>query len=505
MNYSVCSKCKAVVPVTHVQKDGKEYLEKECASCGKTVELISNDAKKYNKKRDIMKGVDFPGCSMKCMGCDHRKPDIIFVETTNRCNMNCPICITNVPSMGFQFEPSMEYFDRIFKHYSTFDFPPSVQLFGGEPTMREDLFEIIDLARSYGLSVRVVTNGLKLADREYCDKLIASGASVLVSFDGLKKEMYQTLRGSTSCFDLKLKAMDNISKNKRGKVVLMTVVDKNFNGDDMPHFFEYCIKNSDIVRGIFFMPLTQVWSEDRLDYEPERTTQEDVENIVQETLGEKTDFVPLGSMAFQNLAKVYKVKRLPFLGVHPNCESFTLLISNGQRYVPLSSYLKKDFFAFVTDIRKLNDSVEKYAKAVKVSSFRKLLISTSLLSVLIRHVNFGKVVDAKGIKAFGRWMAILLQAVSGKKIKKVIKEKTGIKDILQLILLPFEDEYTTESDRMEMCRSCFAYIDVKTDSIKAIPVCIWEKYKNITMKDMAIKYNKEGYRKGLEEVKENVG
>ena len=47
--------------------------------------------------------------------------------------------------MGFEFEPGIEYFEKIFKYYSKFEFPPSVQLFGGEPTMRKDVLKLITL------------------------------------------------------------------------------------------------------------------------------------------------------------------------------------------------------------------------------------------------------------------------------------------------------------------------------------------------------------------------
>ena len=69
--------------------------------------------------------------------------------------------------------------------------------------------------------------------------------------------------------------------------------------------------------------------------------------------------------------------------------------------------------------------------------------------------------------------------------------------ILQILLLPFEDDDTVETERLEKCASCFAYIDVETDQIRSIPFCIWEKYKKVIMKDIAEKYNKEGYEKGL--------
>lgn len=497
MNLSICSKCKDVVPVVHVEKDGKEYLEKQCPVCGKTTELISTDSVQYNKKRAMMSDREYPGCHMNCLECTHKLPNVVFIETTNRCNMNCPICITNVPSMGFEFEPTMEYFEKIFEYYSKFEFPPSMQLFGGEPTMREDIFDIIKLARSYGLSVRLVTNGLKLADKDYADKIMTSGASVLIAFDGLKREMYEKLRAMPGSLDLKLKALENLSQHKKGKVVLMTVMDKNMNGDDMPFFLDHCLKNSDIIRGIFLMPLAQVWSDKRLDYEPERTTQEDVEKIVDAAVeGAAVDFIPLGSLEFKDLAKIFNVKYMPFMGVHPNCESFTILVSNGKKYVSLNTYLKHGLFSLATDLKNLNIAKAKYATD-DISGWRKFLISLSLGKLLIKNVSFGAIVGAKGLAAFVRWMNIFASVLGGKKLKRVIKDQTAIKSILQVIMLPFEDDCTSESERLEKCASCFAYIDTKTDTIKSIPFCIWEKYKNVIMKDMAEKFNKDGHTKGL--------
>ena len=44
-------------------------------------------------------------------------------------------------------------------------------------------------------------------------------------------------------------------------------------------------------------------------------------------------------------------------------------------------------------------------------------------------------------------------------------------------------------------------MDVGTDTVKSIPFCIWEKYKTVVMKDIAEKYNKEGYNQGLSRAK----
>ena len=59
-----------------------------------------------------------------------------------------------------------------FKHFAQNTPEPSIQHFGGEPTVRKDLIEIIRLSRSYGLPTRVVTNGVRLADEEYFPRVV---------------------------------------------------------------------------------------------------------------------------------------------------------------------------------------------------------------------------------------------------------------------------------------------------------------------------------------------
>ncbi|MFH1640563.1 MAG: radical SAM protein [Candidatus Omnitrophota bacterium] len=497
-NTGICNKCKKIVPVEHFQRGGKEYLRKLCPDCGVGESLVSNDSVQYHKKRDFMAGREYPGCKMNCQHCNHRDPDLLFIETTNRCNMNCPICITNVPSMKFQFEPNMEYFDKIFRHYASFERRPHIQLFGGEPTMREDLFEIIELAQSYGFKVRLVTNGLRIADKAYAQKVIDSGIVVQVAFDGLRREMYAKLRNNEASLDLKIKALENLSGQKKRKVILMTVLDKQFNENDMPKFLEFCSKNQQI-RGIFLMPLTQVWSQDVLEYKPERTTQEDVEHMLERAVYGKVEFVPLGSWEFNNLEKVFDQILWPFTGVHPNCESFTYLIPQEGRYVCLSYYLKYGFFSLVTDLRTLDKRLEPYASK-PFGRYRKRWVYMQITKIFFKHWDFDALIGAKGLRAFGRWTRFLFKLAIGKKLKDVLHQESTIKNYkgtLQILLLPFEDDDIVESDRLEKCTSCFAYIDVKTDKVKSIPFCIWEKFKHPIMLEMARKYNKQGYTQGL--------
>jgi MoaA/NifB/PqqE/SkfB family radical SAM enzyme len=52
----------------------------------------------------------------------------------------------------------------------------AVDLTGGEPSIRPDILEVIDFARSIGYSdVNMITNGLKLADPGFCAELVQAG------------------------------------------------------------------------------------------------------------------------------------------------------------------------------------------------------------------------------------------------------------------------------------------------------------------------------------------
>lgn len=492
-NYAFCNNCKEIVPATHVERDNKVYLSKECPKCGKTEYLVSSDASLYNKKRSFMRdAVVSPGCGLLCPDCSsHKKPDIIFIDVTNRCNMNCLICLNNLAAMGYKFEPRMEYFDKIFRHYSAYETKPYVQLFGGEPTMREDLFDIIKLGKSYGLSIRVITNGLKLADKKYCDDLMDLGVMVHIAFDGLNKAMYEKLRGRADALDLKLKALDNITARKRGKVILMTVVDKEQNRADMTKFFEFSQKNLHVMRGIYFMPLIHTWDKKALDYDPERTTLEDVEHMVNEAIeGGNVEFVPLGSLSLKNLYRALGIRNMPFVGVHPNCESITYLVSDGKKFVSVSNFLKTTLYRFIGDLRGLEAEVsKKYSGGRRPGPFGKAGICLKVLGIAAKHVNFGALVGAKGAAACGKWIGISGKIIAGRKAKDVLREDTLIKGALQILVLPLEDLKTAEAERLVMCSSCFAYVDPDTDKIRTLPTCTWDNYKKPIMKKVAEKYN----------------
>jgi uncharacterized radical SAM superfamily Fe-S cluster-containing enzyme len=506
MNKGFCNSCGKLVVARLEEREGRIYLVKDCPTCGLTETPVSSDAQRYYNKRRLDKPFEYRHCDLECLQCLHRtKPDMVFVDITNRCNMNCPICINNTPSMGFLFEPPIEYFETIFSHFAQYDPKPAIQIFGGEPTVRKDLFEIIRLARSYGLAPRVVTNGLKLADEEYCRELIESKATILIAYDGANPELYSILRANPGALALKLKAFENIEKIGRAKTVVMSLVAKGFNDDGLAELFMFCHERRESVRGIYLMPLTPTWDPKRLDLEPERLTTEDIERIVDACFPhDRIDFVPAGFLGeIQTFRKYLRIRPAPFSGAHPNCESMYLLISDGERYVPLSRYVKSSTLDFCKVLLETDTELARKIEKLERAPIARLLAKVGLkdrflfarafvsaVSILVRHLKFGEVLKGKGIGKVWHLGMSTIKLFLRQKTQRVLAQHTKAQAVLQVIILPFEDPGTLETERLERCPAVFAFVDPGDSQVKCVPTCGWDRYKAKVMRDITDFYTR---------------
>jgi len=488
------------------------FLSKQCPSCGQTEALISSDSSRYMTKRSLDREHRYAGCRLDCLECRRKnQPTFVFIDITNRCNLNCPICINNTPSMGFVFEPPIGYFDTIFRELSRYDPRPTVQLFGGEPTVRDDMFEIIEMARSYGLGVRVVTNGIKLADEDYCRRLVESRATILMAYDGADRETYRVLRGSAKMLAIKQRAIENLRKLGARKVCFMTCVAKGFNDGELPGLLDLCAELRGMVRGVYFMPLAQTWDLSEFDLEPERMTSEDIEVMLDGCFpGERIEFVPAGVLGnLPMLMKYLKVKRPPFMGAHPNCESMYLLIFDGERYVPVSRYLKDPVPDVVRALFAVEDRFAGKVRSLESSAFGRLLAklglkdrylsARALLSTVRtvgRHLRLDRLLRGRGVGRLWHALCLLVGLLFRRKTRVLLEKHTNFHEQLQLIVLPFEDPSTLETARLERCPNAFVFYDVARNRVNTVPVCAWSLHKNEVLRAIADHYAQAGQPTG---------
>jgi 7,8-dihydro-6-hydroxymethylpterin dimethyltransferase len=497
-NFSFCNKCRNLVPTTSFERDNMIWLAKDCPDCGRTETVTSSIAKRYNRKRLIDRDPHYEGCKLNCLQCKHKDPNIVFVDITNRCNLDCPICINNTPGMGFLFEPPIEYFDKIFQRMAKFDPPPAVQIFGGEPTVRKDLFDIIKMAKSYGISARVVTNGLKLADEDYCREMIKSRATILIAYDGENTEMYKKLRGSEKCLALKKKALENINKFGAKKAVFMSLAAKGFNTHEFGSIFEQAHRMRSSIRGVFFMPLAHMWKTEDFDLDPERITAEDIEEAVSKTFpGYNVEFLPASFLGqVQTFVKYIWVRPPPFAGAHPNCESLYVLISDGEKYLPVDHFFKRPVTSIAQDVLKVEDRLAPSAKILEARTdtqslsfrFKKNVLMARAMWALIRvglkNIYIGRTLKGKSIGKLWHGVCFPFAFILGSRTQALLRH-TNIQGTLQIIVLPFEDPQTLETHRMERCPSAFAFYDPKADKVNFVPVCAWPLHKKRVMREVS--------------------
>ncbi len=504
-NRGLCNTCHELVDVETVERDGQVFLRKLCDECGPTETLVSADLDQYRAKRSMDLGHDYQGCNVHCIGCKVHKPtpNTVFVDITNRCNMNCTCCIANIPAMGFQFNPPLEYFRRIFAHLGQMDPRPSLQLFGGEPTMRDDLFDIIQLAADQGLAVRVVTNGLKLADPEYCERLVATKSTILIAFDGMDEAPYRVLRNHPEVLETKLKALENLGKARKPKVVLMSLVARGLNDHTIAETTQKVHDEWTFVRSMQFIPLTHTWKEGALDEEPERITPEDVENIVDDSYGDQNlEFVPAGNLDFPTIRETFNMTPIPFGGVHPNCESMSLVFSDGQRFVPFGSFLKTPLTDMMRTMRGVDNALRerferpgllgKMANGLGLGKVaRRFTAARKMYGVMRKHVDLSKAMGCSKAGVPFRMLKMVLTIMATGSSSKAVKKYTRLGRSMQLLILPFEDKGTLETHRLERCRAVFAFLNPHSDEVNTVPVCAWTLYNKMMLRDIAERWSDE--------------
>jgi len=510
MNKSFCNSCQTLVPARRIERDGKVYLVKECVRCGTTETMISSDAARANAKRSLDLPYGYKGCELNCPECGHSgRPMYAFVDITNRCNLNCPICCDAVPGLGFNFEPPMEYFHKLFAGLARLNPPPSIAFFGGEPTVRDDLFEIIDLAKSYGLRRRILTNGLKLADEEFCRRLVESGTMILMSYDGKNPETYRQLRGNARAGELKLKAIENVGKiaqTTRARLGLISCLGWGLNEDELPEIVELCHEHRGHLRDLYLMPLTPTWDTSQFDYAPERITTEDVENLLGKCFpGETVDFLPVGFVAeFTTVTKYIGTAALAYRGAHPNCESVFLLVSNGERYLPITHFLKGSLTDLATAFQRLNERLaarEKrwqegrgvWGRVLGALRLRKAVLRfqamTGVVGTLLGHLRLGRVFKGRGPGKLWHALAFLGGLIARR--PGAGQRHTNMHCVLQVIVLPLEDDAVVETERLERCPTTHAYYDPREDKLKYCPVCAWRLHNRKILRELADYYASE--------------
>jgi len=157
----------------------------------------------------------------------------LYVDVTQKCNMKCLTCYN--PFRGTP-DLDLEYFDEVCQKLPQ---KIMIRFVGGEPTVSNNLYKAIAIARKHRHIPSIVTNGLKLSNMKYAKEFSRlKPIFVAVSFDGgLNDDFHEAINGQR-CLDKKLKALDNLRDLGWKRLILTATIIKNFNESVVPDLLE---------------------------------------------------------------------------------------------------------------------------------------------------------------------------------------------------------------------------------------------------------------------------
>jgi MoaA/NifB/PqqE/SkfB family radical SAM enzyme len=120
-----------------------------------------------------------------------KRPTYAYITITSLCNSRCKYC--DMWKNKGESEPTTDEWKRIIDELANLGVG-ILTFSGGEPFIREDLFELAFYARSKGLFTMVVTN-LSLFKESHIEKIAESFDFFGISIDSTRSDIYKEIRG----------------------------------------------------------------------------------------------------------------------------------------------------------------------------------------------------------------------------------------------------------------------------------------------------------------------
>ena len=326
--YSVCPVCLKRIPAKREERDGQIYLVKTCPEHGTFSSVIWRNKRKFADWRGERPAVgenENLNCPAGCGLCaEHRRATCCtLLEITARCNMNCTFCFAEPD--GTQ-DPSLDTVKRWINDL-TEPGKTLLQLSGGEPTVRDDLPEIVAYAKQVGCKyVQLNSNGLRLAeDGAFVKRLADAGLSfVFMQFDGVDDAVYEKLR-RRPMLEVKKRAIEQCGRYGIG-VTLVPVIVPGVNTEQIGDIIRFAIQRSPYVRGVHFQPVSYFGRIPELPADDDRYTLDEL----------------LEAVVSQSGGLIKEEQIAPSCCDHPMCGFHgDFIVMPGDKLMPLTNYSGK--------------------------------------------------------------------------------------------------------------------------------------------------------------------
>lgn len=295
------------------------------------------------------------GCPQDCGLCPQHKSQTVLgiIDVTNRCNLKCPICFANAAIAGYVYEPTKEDIFNIIKNLRATRPvpPPGLQFSGGEPTLRDDLPELITEAKKAGFEhIEVNTNGIRFSkDINFMKRCMQAGmSSIYLQFDGFNDDIYLKSRG-VPLLNVKNKVIENARQIGFESIVLVVTLVKGLNDHQVGDIVNFAIKNSDVIRCINVQPVSITGRIDKKSREAMRINTTDFMKLIEdqtEGLVKISDFRPVPSVIpVSRAVGALKGKNYVEFSTAPWCGVATFLVQKDDgTWVPITELVNIDKF-----------------------------------------------------------------------------------------------------------------------------------------------------------------
>lgn len=159
--------------------------------------------------------------------------DVFHLSLGNVCNMSCRYCCLD---HSHQYYATPESVADTIRKASRWEFKKCA-LVGGEPTIRRDLLQTMQLLTTSGINeITLTTNGLMLSYPKVLSSLVDAGLrTVHLSIDDFDPDTTKWLSRNPLSGELLFKALDNLIRTREIEVFLYGVVTKA----NVEHILDY--------------------------------------------------------------------------------------------------------------------------------------------------------------------------------------------------------------------------------------------------------------------------
>ena len=516
---SLCPECLTQIPA-EIYVDPKTnwvMMRKKCKDHGDFKDKISIDPEEYKwaqsftdevgstinnstKPESVSSGIKpiLNGCPYDCGICENHEsaPCICLIDITNKCNLACPICFANASAKGYVVEPTFDQIVQIMKHFRSMEPYPAVmlQLAGGEPTIRNDLPEIIRTGKELGFTETMVsTNGVRMGKSfEYTKSLVDAGMdAVYLQFDATDDpEVWKKVRG-VNLWPLKKKVIENCRKAGFYGLMLVPTVAKGVNDHQIGNIMDYAKENADVVSGVVFQPVSlcgRISFEELMDL---RYTTSDLKHAINEhTNGGIKRFYPIATTAkFTKLLAWFD--DVPEFGMtsHQDCGFATIIVVNDKgEWEPIENFFDAEglikwannVYDMVHDKKVpkptgllgsinleeyggLASTIGKFVDDITSLGYKQMMKAYFFAGLLKYIKNPGKILSSKTYQSFAK----LVFAPNLATAANFLHSKN-----LMISAMHFQDAYNFDLNRVKRCLVHYGVIDPDDHSkVREIPFC----------------------------------